>query len=800
MIPNRFPKNPNGIAIISDLPSVQELSLEALDSGADGKLLYKLLNSVNVQLKDCFRGTIYSPGSPERKALYQIPKDEVWKKSLTQLYTDLIKYQPNIIVSLGRDALQVLTRYNLSSLEQWRGSLLEYTIPDTDYSCKLLPTFDPQILLGSSHNMVPVAQVDFDRARRYSNNTKIPTYPWEFHINTPHDEVMDVLKHVNLQPKAAFDIENNKQQEITCIGFSWDCNKAICVRLDPDVNPKQLTERWNVITEILQNQNCKKIAHNTLYDSLILKHHYGIDIKNNYLDTMIAFHNCFPGYRKSLSFATSFLTDYPHWKFLNQKDDGEAIWDKKPNEDFWKYNCLDTAVTYEIALLLERCMEELGVKDLTMIDMRLIELSLDMTLRGIRIDDVRMKARHKEVKKQIDQKQLELNEALGIELNVKSPKQISEYVYKKLNLPKKYGTGGGLTTGSKTLLELARQHKKYDLIKILEVRNMRTLSSFYKLDVRQNLLNSTIRIHPSFKVGGTETGRWSSSASPLGGRNLQNIPEEARDIYIADKDMTLIGWDKAQAEARVVAYKSYIETGNTSYKTLVEEGIKTHVWFGRILAENKVFKCHPDEITKESPEYLIAKKSIHAFSYGMGPLLFVKTLMDETMGEVNISMKMAKEIKELLHSHLSAIPHYQKVVKQEVMRTRRIVSAFGRVTTYPGFLDTRTFGTAYSAYPQGTVADDVNLSILNTTNALPELQPLLQVHDSGMWQCPIDRVQEVLPKMFEIAQQPIKIKNFTGTKEIEIIVPIEMKVGERWSDMKEITLEEVTPRTNPNTA
>lgn len=269
-----------------------------------------------------------------------------------------------------------------------------------------------------------------------------------------------------------------------------------------------------------------------------------------------------------------------------------------------------------------------------------------------------------------------------------------------------------------------------------------------------------------------------------------NIPEDCRSIYCADPGYTMIGFDKAQAEARVVAYKAFLNTGSETYKKLIESKQKIHVWFGLRLIDRGICPLSVDEFLARSSDaaqtwYLLAKKSIHGFSYNLGPIKWCDVVASETDGAVIVHTSIAKAIKDALYADLDSIPKWQQSVNNLMATSRTMTTAFGRVRNFFGRGDD-LLGEAYAFEPQSTVADDVALSVLRVAKALPQLHLLQTNYDSLLAQCPNDQVLHCSAVIKNQCEAPFTLTSFDGAHKIAFSIPIVLKVGPNWGDLKEI--------------
>lgn len=266
--------------------------------------------------------------------------------------------------------------------------------------------------------------------------------------------------------------------------------------------------------------------------------------------------------------------------------------------------------------------------------------------------------------------------------------------------------------------------------------------------------------------------------------------------------LSLVGWDKSAAEARIVAAKALAECGSDTYWKVVQSGIKIHNWFGYRLIERHIcplsLQCWNDQLALPEDKrsapfktwYLIAKKSVHGFSYDLGPLKWTRVVAKETDGEVIVPVSTAKTIKFALYEDLDSIPKWQASVQAHLrsQQVHSITNAFGRRRIFFERFGDDLFREAYATEPQGTVADDVSDCIYQISRKLPFVELLQQNYDSFLGQCPADRVEEAIQQMRPIVLRPFYVKSFDGTRSVELVVPVTFKTGNRWGEMSEVKL------------
>ncbi len=323
---------------------------------------------------------------------------------------------------------------------------------------------------------------------------------------------------------------------------------------------------------------------------------------------------------------------------------------------------------------------------------------------------------------------------------------------------------GDWSTSVDVLEKLSAQGHEI-VTKVLEYRQMAKLKSTYT-DALQNEMNpNTGRVHTSFHMSGTSTGRLSSSDP-----NLQNIPirtEEGRAIrtaFIADNDHTLLAVDYSQIELRLIAEVADIPR-------LKEAFISGEDIHARTASE--VFGVPMDEMT---PEIRRNAKAINfGIIYGISAWGLAKQL--------NISPAEAKDYIKLYFTRFPEIADYMEKYKQKARDNLYVETLFGRKCYTDGINDKngarRAFAerVAINAPLQGTAADIIKIAMAKLPRALAEagLSPkmLLQVHDELIFECKNSELKDVSKLVCEVMESVARF---------DIPLIAEAGTGQNWAE------------------
>jgi DNA polymerase-1 len=305
------------------------------------------------------------------------------------------------------------------------------------------------------------------------------------------------------------------------------------------------------------------------------------------------------------------------------------------------------------------------------------------------------------------------------------------------------------------------------------------------------------RMHTSYNIGGKiadfetgrstsapETGRLSSSASIVfySGANLQNQTRGIlRSIYLPEPGEVLLEADLSQAEARVVAF----ESADDVMIQVFTEGLDIHMMNAELIKSvaPSVFKTYGEDMKRLRNEF--AKNHVHAFNYGEGPWMFAERAgIPRGTGEV-IRNAYFNKYQGLRGWHKEVETALRSGLAKWKVPVRTLRNLFGRKRHFFGRLDESTMREGFAFVPQSTVGDLLNIQFLGVWNACRELgltaKPLLQVHDSQVWSVPRGELPTLCRLIREKAD--IELTSSDGLRKFKI--PVELKVGENWGEMKE---------------
>jgi DNA polymerase-1 len=375
----------------------------------------------------------------------------------------------------------------------------------------------------------------------------------------------------------------------------------------------------------------------------------------------------------------------------------------------------------------------------------LVPVLARMERRGISIDRQVLSRLSGEFAQRSAALEAEIQEIAGEPLNPGSPKQLGDILFGKLGLPGGTKTKTGQwSTGARVLDDLAEQGHALPR-KILDWRQVSKLKSTYT-DALPDYVNATTqRVHTSYALAATPTGRLSSSEP-----NLQNIPirnEEGRKIrraFIATAGHRLVSADYSQIELRLLAEIADIE----ALKKAFREGLDIHAMTASEMFGVPV-KGMPGEIRRR------AKAINFGIIYGISAFGLANQL--------GIEREEAGAYIKKYFERFPGIRDYMEETKAFAKKNGYVLTLFRRKCHYPEIAHSnasiRAFNerAAINARLQGTAADIIRRAMVRMDAALAKAklaaQMLLQVHDELVFEVPEGEVAATLPVVQKVMEQ-----------------------------------------------
>ncbi|HIF61636.1 MAG TPA: DNA polymerase I [Candidatus Pelagibacter sp.] len=563
--------------------------------------------------------------------------------------------------------------------------------------------------------------------------SKINTKDYECIIN---EKILDKwIITLNEQSVISVDTEtsslNPLEADLVGISFSYAPNKACYIPL-AHKNTKSLKKEVVIkkIKKILEDPSIKKVGQNIKFDLIILKQN-GIEI-NPIEDTMLISYTLDAG--KNRHNLDTLSEIHLNHKTISYK---ELVGTAKHKLNFsdieldkaTEYAAEDADVTLRLYKNLKsRLDKEKLNKVYEFFEKPMVKLLSKLEFNGIKVDNIHLNKLSKNFEKKLKKIEKEIYLIAGKKFNIGSPKQLGEIIYNELKIAKLRRTKkGSLATNANILEDLALTGHKFPKL-VLEWRQISKLKNTYSDALQNHVSKKTKRVHTSFLLAATNTGRLASSDP-----NLQNIPiksEEGREIrkaFVADKNNILISADYNQVEMRILADIADVKDLKKAFKN--NEDIHS-------LTASQVFNV---PINKVNDDLRRKAKTINfgiiygITQYGLAKQISVSN--QEALDFINSYFKKFPEIKDYMNSTISFC-----------RKEGYVSNIFGRRIHLKGINDKnfniRSFQerAAINAPIQGSAADIIRLAMIKI-NKLIENDPkmktkmLLQIHDELIFEC-----------------------------------------------------------------
>ncbi|MBC7688438.1 MAG: DNA polymerase I [Aquabacterium sp.] len=599
----------------------------------------------------------------------------------------------------------------------------------------------------------------------------ISNTPHTYTLITSDEQINELINKLMQQPEISFDTETTSiyanDAELVGISFSYITGEGYYIPCPADRD--ECLAFLQPFYVLFNDESKLWIGQNIKYDLLVMKW-YGITLKGNIFDTMLAHYVTEPDGKSNMDALSAKYLGYEPVhieELIGKKGKGQGTMRDVELEKIKEYAAEDADITLQ---LRDVFLTEMKSKDVEKVfyevENPLVKVLTDMEFEGIRVDEAFLKEYSKVLEIEAKISEESVYEQAGVRFNLASPKQLGEVLFDKMQLdPKAKKTKTGqYATGEDVLAKLASTHKICD--DILIFRELTKLKNTY-IDALPSLINKkTGRVHTSYSQAIAVTGRLSST-NP----NLQNIPvrtdrgREIRKAFIPrDENHVLISADYSQIELRIVAAIS----GDVNMCAAFKTGKDIHT-----ATAAKVFNVAEADVTKEM-RYK-AKSVNFGIIYGQGAFGLAENL------------KISRgEAKEIIDNYKKQFPNIQKYMDDTInfaKETGYVETLMGRKRWLKdinsGNFTVRGFAerNAINSPIQGTAADMIKLAMIkiheefNKQNFRSRM--LLQVHDELVFDAHKEEVDIIKPIILHCMQTAMVLPN-------DVPTDAEIGVGDNW--------------------
>ena len=619
---------------------------------------------------------------------------------------------------------------------------------------------------------------DFGNLKELKKNdqTKVDVNKYESIISEK-----DLDKWINiLNEKSVISVDtetsslNPLDTDLVGVSFSYAPNKACYIPLSHK-NIKGLKKETALkkIKTILEDPSIKKVGQNMKFDLVVLKQN-GIDV-NPIEDTMLLSYTLDAGLnRHNLdTLSETHLSHKPiSYKDLVGTGKNQKNFSEVNLEEATKYAAEDADITLRLYNnLYSRINEEKLNKIYETFEKPMVKLLSKLEFNGIKVDNLYLKKLSKKFEDKIKKIEKDIYQIAGKTFNIGSPKQLGEIIYIELKIAKlKKTKKGSLATNANILEDLSHTGHKFPKL-VLDWRQVSKLKNTYTDALQEHISRKTKRVHTSFLLAATNTGRLASSDP-----NLQNIPiksldgKEIRKAFVAEKKNVLISADYNQIEMRILADIADVKELKKAFKN--NEDIHN-------LTASQVFKIPINKITDDLRRK--AKAINFGIIYGITQYGLAKQISvsnHEALDFINAYFKKFPEIKAYMESTINSC-----------RKNGFVNNIFGRRIHLRGINDknfsVRSFQerAAINAPIQGSAADIIRLAMIKIDNLIEnnkkfKTKMLLQIHDELIFEC-LEKDQDFIKKTIKDAMTSV-----SSSDHHMFSIPLEVSInsGYNWGE------------------
>ena len=508
------------------------------------------------------------------------------------------------------------------------------------------------------------------------------------------------------------------------VGLSFAVKEFEAFYVPVPANREEALRIVNIFKEVYESPTILKVGQNLKYDLEVLRN-YGIELKGQMWDTMIAHYLIQPELRHNMDYMAEIYLNYQTIhidELIGPKGKNQrSMRDLLPSQ-VYEYAAEDADITLRLKNKLEPELKKFECEDLFYdIEMPLMPVLAEMEMNGVRLDTESLKETSTILTNRVLEIEQRIYELAGGQFNIASPKQVGEILFDKLKIvdkAKKTKTGQYVTS-EEVLQQLKNKHEI--VADILEHRGLKKLLGTY-VDALPSLINKrTGHIHTSFNQTITATGRLSSSDP-----NLQNIPirgedgKEIRKAFVPEPGCLFFSADYSQIELRVMAHLSQDENMIRVFR----DGKDLHA----ATAAN-IYKKPIEEVTRD--ERTKSKRANFGIIYGITVFGLAERL--------DIPRDEAKMLIDGYFATFPQVHDYMEKSKQVAREKGYVTTLFGRRRYLPDInshnATVRGFAerNAINAPIQGTAADIIKVAMIRIFQRFKaegvKSKMILQVHD-----------------------------------------------------------------------
>ena len=650
---------------------------------------------------------------------------------------------------------------------------------DKDKLFKFLREMEFNRLLSSAISKYGEPDLEGIKNETVSKKTEKSINKKNYHLIKDPKEIDDWINEAEEVGEVAVDTETSSldphQADLIGVSLSSKIGKACYIPLghksQKNLNKELVLKK---LKPLLEDSSIKKIGQNIKFDFIVLFKH-GITI-STMEDTMLMSYVLDAGKnRHNMDSLSEIHLNHKTIAFKDLVGTGkkEINFKDVDVEKAKDYAAEDADITFRLYKKFHKSLkDEKMVNIYELFEKPMIKILAFMEIEGIKIDNKFLKILSSKFEKKIDKIQKNVFKISKKEFNIASPKQLGEILYNELKIADlKKTKKGSFATSASVLEDLAFKGHEFPQL-VLDWRQVSKLKNTYSDSLPEHINPLTNRVHTSFLLAATTTGRLASSDP-----NLQNIPiksEDGRDIrksFIAEKDNVLISADYNQIEMRILADLADVKELKKAFKN--NEDIHS-------LTASQIFNV---EIKKVSKDQRRKSKAINfGIIYGISQYGLAK--------QINVSNY---EAEEFLNSYFAKFPEIKVYMDQTIKFCRKsgyVNNIFGRRSHFTSINDknynVRNFQerAAINAPIQGSASEIMRLAMIRLDKRLKEernqkTKMLLQIHDELIFETPKSEVK----KISKIITEEMTSVAHSDQHSFSIPLTVDLNSGDNWGSL-----------------
>ncbi|MDA9694130.1 DNA polymerase I [Candidatus Pelagibacter sp.] len=601
----------------------------------------------------------------------------------------------------------------------------------------------------------------------------------EYYLIKNLEEIDNWITEAEELGEVAVDTETNSldphQADLVGVSLSSKIGKACYIPIGHKSN--KCIEKDLVLKKLkplLEDPSIKKIGQNIKFDFIIFFKH-GINM-TSMEDTMLMSYVLDAGKnRHNMDTLSEIHLNHKTIPFKDLVGTGkkEINFSEVDVEKAKDYAAEDADITFRLYKKFQKSLrDEKMINIYEIFEKPLLKILAFMEIEGVKIDNKFLKSLSTKFEKKIIKIQNEVFKISKKEFNIASPKQLGEILYNDLKIADlKKTKKGSFATSASVLEDLAFKGHKFPQL-VLDWRQLSKLKNTYSDSLPEHINPNTQRVHTSFLLAATTTGRLASSDP-----NLQNIPiksEDGKDIrkaFIAKKDHVLISADYNQIEMRILADLADVKGLKKAFKN--NEDIHS-------LTASQIFNV---DIKKVNQDQRRKAKAINfGIIYGISQYGLAK--------QINVTNH---EAVEFLNAYFLKFPEIKIYMDQTIKFCRKsgfVNNIFGRRSHFININDKnyniRNFQerAAINAPIQGSAAEIMRLAMIRLDKKLSDkknqnTKMLLQIHDELIFETPKEEAKRISKIIIDEMSSVVKSEQHS----FSIPLTVDLNTGENWGTL-----------------